>query len=83
MNGISLGNLSGCNDAVGLEITLGTGTRADANGFVRKLDVHGIDIGLRIDGDGFDSEFATGADDAEGNFPPVGDENTLEHEMSY
>jgi hypothetical protein len=45
--------------------------------------VHGIDIGLRVNGDGFDIEFFAGADDAEGDFTTVGDEDFFKHgEMS-
>ena len=44
-----------------------------------KLDVHRIDIGLGIDGDGFDIELAAGADDAKGYFTAVGDQDAFEH----
>jgi hypothetical protein len=37
------------------------------------MDVHGIDVGLGIDGDGFHPELAAGADDAQGDFTAVGD----------
>ena len=51
----------------------------DADGLVGELDVHRIDIGLGIDGDGFDIELAAGADDAEGDFAAIGDQDALEH----
>jgi hypothetical protein len=41
--------------------------------------VHGIDIGFRINGNGFDAEFTAGTDDPEGNFPSVSDQNFFEH----
>jgi hypothetical protein len=50
---------------------------ADANGFIGKLYVQAVLVGSRINGNGFDAHFAAGADDPEGNFPPVGDQYFL------
>jgi len=40
--------------------------------------VHRIDIGFGINSDSFDVEFLAGADDTEGDFTTVGDENFFE-----
>ena len=82
VDGIGTGDLGGGDDAVDLEVGFLAGGRADADGFVGELDVHGIDVRLGIDGDGFDAEFAAGADDAEGDFAAIGDQDALEHEGS-
>ena len=44
-----------------------------------RLDVHGLVVGLGIDGDRLDAEFLAGADDAQGDFAAVGDEDFVEH----
>ena len=62
-----------------LQVALGAGSGADADGLIGELDVHGVDVRLGIDGDGFDIEFLAGADDAEGDFTAVGDEDFAEH----
>jgi hypothetical protein len=41
--------------------------------------MHGIDIRLGIDGDGFHPQLPAGADDAEGDFAAVGYEYAFEH----
>jgi len=46
------------------------------------LDVHGIDVGLGIDGHGFDVQFLAGTDDPDGNFTAIGYENFLKHDVS-
>ena len=79
MDGIRTGDLGGGDDAVDLEVGFLAGGGADADGFVGELDVHRIDIGLGVDGDGFDIELAAGADDAEGDFAAIGDQDAFEH----
>jgi hypothetical protein len=37
-------------------------------------------VGVTIDRDGFQPQIATGADDAQGNLAPVGDEDRIERE---
>jgi hypothetical protein len=41
--------------------------------------VERLDVGLRIDREGLDAQFAAGPDDAEGDFAAVGDEDFLNH----
>ena len=56
------------------------GTNRD--GGIRHLDVQGILVGLRIDGDRFDSQSARGLDDPAGDFAAIGNQDTLEHAVS-
>ena len=80
VDGIRAGDLGSGDDAVDLKVGLLAGGGADADGFVGELDVHGIDVGLGVDGDGFDIQLAAGADDAEGDFAAIGDQDAFEHE---
>jgi len=81
MDGIGVSDLGGGDDAIRLEIRFLARARADADRVVGELDMHRIDIGFRVNGNGFDFEFAAGADDAEGDFTPVGNQNAFEHLM--
>src|SRR5882757_3735734 len=47
--------------------------------FVGEANVKRIAIHFAEDRDGFDAEFAAGADDAHGDFAAIGDENFAEH----
>ena len=62
------------NEALADEVALGGGGRADAVGLVRRQHVGGEPIGLGVHGDGADTELARAADDAQGDFAPVRDE---------
>ena len=42
-------------------------------------DVERSPVGLRVDGDGGDAEFAAGARDTNGDLAPIGDEDLAEH----
>jgi hypothetical protein len=80
MDGIHVGDLSRADDAAHLEVTLRARIRANADGLIREMDVHGVSVCLRINGDGFDIEFLARTDDPEGNFATVGYEDFFEHE---
>ena len=56
-----------------VQVTLRRGGGADADGFVGQLDMEAVAIGFGVDGDGGDAHFAAGAQDAQGDFAPVGD----------
>lgn len=79
MNGVDVGNFGGADEAVNSEIAFESGRFADANGFVGHLGVHGVSVGLGIDGDGANVEFPASSNDAHGNFAAVGDQNFLKH----
>ena len=79
MDGIDIGYLGGTDDAVDLEIAIRTGSRADANGLVRELDMEAVDIGLGVDGYGLDTQFLTSPDDAKCDLASIGDQDFFEH----
>ena len=53
--------------------------RANADCFVSKLHGQGVFVCLRIDGHGFHAQLPTGANDTEGDFPPVSNEDFSDH----
>ncbi len=79
MDRIRTGDFGSGNDPVGFQIGLLARSGPDADGVVRQLHVHRIHIGFGINSDGFHIEFAARADDAEGDFTAVGNQDTLEH----
>ena len=79
MNGIDVGDFRGADDAVDAQVAFAAGSFADANGFVRKLHVHGIGVHLGIDGDGADVQLLAGTNDANGDFAAVRNQNFLKH----
>ena len=80
MNSIGSCNLSGRDDAVWLKVAVFAGSWPNTYSFISQLDMHGVDIGLRVDGYRCDAELAAGADDAKGDFTAVSDKDFLEHE---
>ena len=82
MDGLSAGLLGRGNDAVGQQIRLPRGRRADVDGLVGQLDVAGLLVGVGIDGDGGDAHLFGGGDDAAGDFAAVGDEDFGEHGLA-
>ena len=54
----------------------------DAIGEVGELDVQGVLVGIGIDGDRLDAKLLAGADDADGDFAAIGDEDSPEHKCS-
>jgi len=80
MNRVHICHFRGADNAVDAKVTLGRSGLADANGLVRHLDVHGVGVNLRIDRDGADVQFFAGADDADGNFSAIGDQDFFKHD---
>src|SRR5690606_35057505 len=64
VDGIDVGEFGGGDDAVGAQVALGAFGGADADGLVGELHVERLGVGLGIDREGFDAEFAAGAHDA-------------------
>jgi hypothetical protein len=77
MDGVDVGDFCGGDDAIFAEVGVFAGARSDADGFVGQLDVQRLFVGLRIDSDGFDTEFATSSDDPKRNFASVGDKDFI------
>ena len=64
------------------QVTFGRRWRPNGNGGIRQLYVQSILVGLRIDGNRTDPQFARGLDDPAGNFAAIGDQDTLEHAVT-
>ena len=82
MNRVHVRDFRRADDAVNAQITFRRRRFADANGFVGQLHVHGIGIRLRINGHGADVQFLAGADDPNGDFAAIGDQNFFKHGLS-
>jgi hypothetical protein len=82
VDGIHIGDFGRTDDAAHLQVTLGAGAGTDADGLIREMDMHGIDVRLGIDGDGFDIKLLAGANDTKGDFTTIGDEYFFEHRES-
>ena len=76
---IGIANLRSADDAVDFQIALGTYSRPDANGLVGELHMKAVNIGLRVNGNRLDTQFLTGADNTEGNFAAIGDQDFFKH----
>src|SRR5207248_9026695 len=62
---IDIANLGCAHDSIDFEIALRAGRRADANGFVCKLNVQRIDVGFRINRERSDAELLAGTNHAQ------------------
>lgn len=73
MDGFGAGGFDGHEDVGEVEVAVGVGGFADADSFVREVDVSGVGVGFGVDGDGFDTELMKCPDDADGDFSTIGD----------
>ena len=80
MNRVHVADFGRAHDAVDLQIALGARRRADADRLVRQLHVERIDIRLRVNGERAHAQLLAGADDAQGDFAAIGDQDFLEHQ---
>jgi len=79
MDRLDVRDFGGREDGGGVQVGLGGGLSADADGIVREPQVGGITIGAGVDRDGFDAHVAAGSNDTKGDFASVGYENSREH----
>ena len=79
MDGIGPGDFAGGQKGWNIQIGITRRRRPDAHRFIRKLDVHGIGIGGGMHGDCGNAQFLGGTQDAQRDFPSVGDEDLVEH----
>ncbi len=79
VDGVGVHALGRGDDARHLQVALGGDGRADAHRLVGELEVRRVLVGFRVDDGDLDAEVAAGADDAEGDLTPVGDEHFAEH----
>ena len=52
---------------------------ADMVGLVGLLDMQRMAVGVGVDCDGFNPEFGAGADNADGDFTPIGNQYLFDH----
>src|SRR5215831_9006976 len=79
VNRVGAGHLGRADDGGDVEIAVGAPRRADADVFVRKLDVERVFVGLGVHRDGLDAELLARIDDAESHFAAIRDENFFKH----
>src|SRR5579871_1361926 len=79
MDGVRAGDVGGADDVGRVEIAVFGGRRADADRLIRPVDMQGIGIGGRVDGDGLDAQLFARADDADGDLAAIGNQNLFEH----
>src|SRR5690606_14081347 len=81
MHGLGARDLAGGQDRGNVEIAVARGVRPDADALVGEAHVHGIGVRERVDGNGLDAQFLAGAQDAQGDFAAIGDQNLGEHAL--
>ena len=79
MDGIRIGDFRSGDDIGDVEVALGTLGRADADGLIRKADVKAFRIRGGVHGHRLDAHLLARADDPQGDFATVGDQDFLEH----
>ena len=82
MDRVGPGDLGGGDEIRDLEVGDAAGRRADAHVVVGEADVQRLPVGLAVDGDGLDAQFAAGADDPQGDLAAVRDQDLLEHQAA-
>jgi len=65
------------------EVALRRRRRADAHRLVGVADMETCGVGLGIDGDSTHTELPAGADHADGDLAPVGDQDLREHGSGF
>ena len=77
VDGVDVGDLGGADDGRDVQVAARALGRSDADGLVGEAHVRTVAVGLGVDGDGLDSQFLAGADDANGDFAAIGDQDLL------
>ena len=83
VHGFGAGLFAGGNDFFCLQITVTTGCRADVHRFVSQLNMARIFVGIGVHRHRFDAHLAGCKDDAAGDFATVGDQDFVEHGLSF
>ena len=79
MNGFGVGDFGRADHRRNIQIAARALGRADADGFVGKTRVQAVAVGFRVHRHRADAQILAGADDAQGDFAAVGDQNFFEH----
>ena len=83
VDGVGVGDFGGADDGGNVEIAATTPSGADTDGLVGETHMEAVAVGLGVDGHRLDAEFFAGADNAEGDFSPVGDEDLTKHNLRF
>jgi hypothetical protein len=78
---LGVGDLGRADDRGHVQVAVGGRRRPDADGLVGEAHVLGVGVGLGMHGDGLHTQLATGAEDAQGDLAPVGDQDLVEHDQ--
>ena len=79
MDGLGSAFLGGIQGFVDSKIAFLGGRRTEAVGLIRHSDVHGMAVRLGENDHRRDAQVTAGADDPDGYFSPIGDQDLLEH----
>src|SRR5882724_9223319 len=82
VNGVGTGDLRGTDDRWNVQVASRRGRRTDAHGFVGEPHVQRLRVDIGVNGDGADAHLTRGAEHADGDLAPVGDENLAKHPRS-
>src|SRR5207248_2536995 len=81
MNRLDITDLGGGDNPVNLEIALARGRVTDAHRLVGQLEIRCVLVRRRVDHDRLNAHLPAGADDPQGDFSAVGDEDLGEHRV--
>jgi hypothetical protein len=79
MNRFGIRHLRGAQDVRDIPLALRTIRRSDANRFVGKPDMQGMQICFRVNRDGLDPHLFAGLNDTQSNFSTIGNQYFLKH----
>jgi hypothetical protein len=79
MDRVGSRDLGGADDRRHAQVAVGAARRPDADVLVGEPHVERILVRFGIHRDGLDPELPAGANDPEGDFPAIGDQNFFEH----
>ena len=82
VDGHRVGDLGGTDDGRHVQVAQRRGRRPYAHRLVGQQHVLEVVVGRGVHGDSLDVEFATGPQDAQGNFAAIGDNDFVEHGCS-
>jgi hypothetical protein len=80
VNRVHIGDFRSRNDTVRTQVAICTAGTADTDRLIGKLHMQGLDVGLRVNREGLNTEFTTGANNAKGDFTAISDEDFLDHQ---
>jgi hypothetical protein len=80
VHGIGAGGFHGRQHVGQVQIAVGVGRFAHADGFICQQHMAAGGIGLAVDGHALDAHFTAGPNHAAGDFAPVGNQDLLEHQ---